>query len=123
MSVPTINSIELKGCESIDTTKNPNIIPLTMPTGDSDETELFDMMGVVKTITASGTISKGTIAETKSWVDSLEALADGDQDITVDFVSEQTGTIKVMVALVDINWSLPGFKADYTIKMIQGNSL
>ena len=119
MAIPTLNGIDLIGCEGIIVDKQANIIPLTLPTEDSDATEVFDMLGVLKTITITGKVAKSTIAQTKAVIDSLEGIPTGDQ-ATVNFVSDQTGTIEIMVQQVLSNWDIPGFSCSYTIKLIQG---
>lgn len=122
MALPTIGGgspVTLHGCEAIRVSKSANILPLPMPTEDSDETEVFDMLGVTKLISIEGQYSAGTVAATKTWIDSLEALANGNQDL-IDFDSDQTGIIAGMVASVETNWDLPGFKITYSIKFIQG---
>lgn len=120
MTAPTLNAIDLTACENISADKNGNIIPLPMPTGDSDETEVFDMLGVTKIISVRGKFTGTDVATVKAKIDAIEALIDGDQSATVDFVSDQTGTIAVKVASIKSNWDVPGFKCEYDIKIIQG---
>jgi len=119
MAQPTLGAVTLTGVESISTNKTANIIPLPLPTGDSDETEVFDLLGVVKTITLVGVFAESTISATKTKVDDIEALVDGNQT-TVNFVSDQTGTISVMIADISTSWDLPGNRCNYNIKLIQG---
>ena len=120
MSTPTLNSVDLSKCETIVSDKSANIIPFPMPTGDSDETEVFDMLGVTRILTVTGTFTGSTVSAVKTKVDAIEALADGEQDTSVDFVSDQTGTISVKVASITTTWELPGFVANYEIKLIEG---
>ena len=122
MATPTIGAVTLTGCSTISPEKTANIIPIPMPTEDSDQTEIFDMLGVVKLISVEGVFAESTIAATKALVDSLEALVDGNQTV-IDFVSDQTGTISVMVASVRTAWDIPGFRCRYSIKLIQGKSI
>jgi hypothetical protein len=119
MAVPTINAVELDGVSAISFTKDANIIPLPLPGSDSDATETFDMLGVTKVITLNG-VYAGETAAVKSDIDILIALIDGDQDASIDFISDQTGTLSVKIASVDVSWEIPGNKANYTLKMIEG---
>ena len=122
MANPTLNGIELTGVDTIRVSKSANIIPLPIPTQDSDATEVFDLLGVVKTISITGLFSGGSAAATKSLLDSIEELIDGNQGV-ITFESDQQGTISCMVASVDSTWQVPGFTATYDIKLIQGSSL
>ncbi len=122
MAVPTLAGISLTGCKSIGNSKKGNLIPLPMPTGDSDETEVFDMLGVTRTLNITGDFSESTIAATKAIIDQIEALVDGDQSLNVDFVSDQTGTISAKVDSISSDWEVQsnGFKCSYVIKIFQG---
>lgn len=122
MAIPTLGGINLTGSEMIDVTKSANIIPLPLPGLDSDDTEVADLLGVIKTISITGVFAESTIAATKILVDNLEALINGDQ-LVVDFISDQTGTVSVMIADIRTTWDLPGFKCRYDIKLIQGKLL
>jgi len=119
MAYPTLGGVSLTGVETISIDKTANIIPLPMPTGDSDKTEVFDLLGVVKTISISGTFAESTISATKAKVDAIEALIQGNQPVAV-FTSDQTGTINCMVADISTNWTIPGFRATYEIKIVEG---
>jgi len=120
MTTPTLGSVTLTGCENIRVDKNANIIPIPIPTTDSDQTEIFDLLGVIKSLSVTGTFAESTVAATKALVDALEALVDGNQT-TINFNSDQTGTVSVMVGSVNTNWDVPGFKCSYEIKLIQGS--
>jgi len=119
MTIPTLGGIELTGCEQIRPEKTANIIPIPIPTEDSDKTEVFDMLGVVKMISIVGTFAEGTISNTRAKVNAFEALIDGNQDV-IEFISDQTGTITGMIASSLTVWDLPGFKCTYEVKFIQG---
>jgi len=119
MAVPTLGGVTLFGTSEIRPEKNANIIPIPMPTSDADATEIFDMLGVVKMISLTGTYSAGSIASTKAWVDSLEALVDGEQD-AISFISDQTGTVNCMIMTITTGWDVPGFTVNYSIKLVQG---
>ena len=119
MAKPVLGGVTLEGCENIGIQKNANIIPLTLPTGGSDDTVVYDLLGVIRNFTLSGTYSTGSIASTKSFADALQALIDGNQS-TVTFTSDQAGTVSAMVADIRIDWPLPGFHLSYNIKLIEG---
>lgn len=120
MVAPTLNGLTLGKVQSIDVDKTGNLLALPLPTGDSDETEVFDMLGVTKNLTVSGTITGASIADVKSDLDALEGLIDGDQASSVTFSSDQTGSITVKVNRITISWAVPAFSANYTIQLIQG---
>lgn len=123
MASPVLGSVNLLGVKRIDSDKNANIIPLPLPTKDSDESQVFDLLGVVKLISIDGEYSAGTIALTKAYADSIEALVNGDQN-TIDFVSDQMGTISCMVNQVRIGWSFDVIsKVTFSIKLIQGQNV
>ena len=79
MANPTLDGITLYGVEGIRINKQANIIPLPVPTEDSTSTEVFDLLGVVKMIDIDGFYAAATIADTKTFMDSIEALEDGNQ--------------------------------------------
>jgi len=117
MAIPTIGAITLEKTETIDIEKTANIIPLPLPTEDSDQTEVFDLLGVIKFIDVRGTFTGANTAAIKTKVDALEALVDGNQS-TVSFISDRT--VSVMIASIKINWVIPGFTAAWSVKLIQG---
>jgi len=117
-----LGGITITGVSGIRVEKAGNIVSLPMPTKDSNETELFDMLGVLKVIGISGDFGESTIAATKAKVDALEGIVDGDQSV-IAFSSDQTGTINVMVSSVNTTWDLPGFHCTYDIKLIQGTEV
>jgi len=119
MATPTINANELDNVSQITFTKDANIIPLSFPGGDSDETETWDLLGVTKVVTISGTYA-GATADVKSDIDILSALIDGDQGSSVSLVTDELGTLNVKVASLDVTWDTLNNKAGYTLKMIEG---
>ena len=120
MATPILGGVTLTGNSVITVEKTANIIPLPVPSLDSDQTEVFDLLGVIKLIGVEGIFSGGSTAATKALIDSVEALIDGNQTSTVTFTSDQTGTITVKVASITSTWELPGFAANYNIRLIQG---
>lgn len=121
MAIPTLNAISLEKLQTITNAKNSNILPLPMPTGDSDETEVFDMLGVTRDVTLTG-IFVGITADIKAKIDAFEAICAGDQENSINFISDETGTIQVKIASVQTVWDVAGVsnKCTYTIRLIEG---
>jgi len=75
------------------------ILPLYL--NDSDLTDVFDFGGTIKIITLTGSFVGANLAAVKTWVDSVEALIQGHQDIAAGapytFVDDLRGTIKVKI--------------------------
>ena len=83
------------------------------------KTEVFDLLGVVKLVGITGTFAGDQFSDAVTFAASIEALVNGNQTV-INFISDQTGTISAMVASVRITWTVPGFVANYDIKLIQG---
>lgn len=121
MTTATLGGVTLTNVSHIGEGKNANIVPIPIPLADSDETLVFDMLGVVETLTVEGAFT-GEISANKTAVAALKALENGNQDSTVEFTSDPTGTVSVMVAEVNIDWEIPGFAANFSIKLIRGTT-
>ena len=121
MADPTLNGIALNKLQRIGNELNGNIIPIPMPGGDSSETETFDMLGVTRIISLSG-VFVGTTSEIKTKITNIEAIVDGDQESSVNLVTDELGTISVKVASIATNWSVEGIsnRCEYRIMCIQG---
>jgi len=115
----TLGSVTLENVETIDVEKNANIIPIPTPTQDSDQTIVFDMLGVTKIIGVRGFFTGVDIATVKAKSDQLEALANGFQG-TVVFYSPCTGNVNVMIMEVRLAWDVPGFRCGFDVKILQG---
>jgi len=129
MADPTITKedgtvISLGKLQQISNELNANIIPLPMPTKGSDETETFDLLGVVRTLSLSG-IFVGTTAEIVVLVGALDAIFNqlGGQQDSVTLYTDETGTVDVKLASMTTNWSVEGVshRCEYRITCIQGN--
>lgn len=118
----TIDGNDLGDVQSIAVTKDANIIQISLPAGDSDEAETFDLLGTTKIITVGGTFSGSTVADIKTSLDTILALVDGDQENSVDFVSEITGTISVKIGSMDFvqDVTSSNFLVRYTLKLLEG---
>lgn len=94
---------------------------------DSDETDVFDFGGVVKTINLTGIyFSTSEISALKTFVDLLEALVQGHQDIAagypLTFTDDLRGAIKVKVVDID-STNLAGEPTIlvWTLKLLQSS--
>lgn len=81
--------------------KEAILTPMPMYLKDSDGTEVFDFGGTIKTLTLDGAHVNTSIAKCKTWIDSVEALINGSQDITngypIALIDDYRGNIKVKV--------------------------
>ena len=123
MAVPTLNALSLGNVQTIAYNKDANIISIPFPGQNSGATDLYDALGITKIINIVGNFTGTTTAAVKALVDAIDALADGDQSSTVSFVSDELGTLNVMVASFDVTWQIPSNRVDYTIKLIQGTAV
>ncbi len=105
MANTTISNVILQGDDKSLITENTVkkeafLTPMPIYLNDSDNTDIFDFGGTVKTITLSGTYT-GNESEQKDFVDSIQDLIQGHQDkaasYPLDFVDDLRGTIKVKV--------------------------
>jgi hypothetical protein len=107
--------------------KDPNLSPLPLYLNDSDQTDVFEGVGVVKAVNLSGTYSDSSVANLKTFIDSIEALAQGHQDTDagypIDFVDDLRGTLKVKVLSVGSSWSIgEPTRVTWTIKLVQSST-
>ena len=81
--------------------KEAIITPMPLYLKDSDETDVFDFGGVIKTITLSGVYAGASQATCKTWIDSVEDLIQGHQDADsgypLTFTNDLRGTLKVKI--------------------------
>ena len=115
-----LGGVTLTDVESIREDKNANILPLTMPGSDSEETEVFDMLGVTRMIDIQGMFA-GTGAEIQTSIDAIEALITGLQ-IPITYTDQNGTSITVMIMAISTSWNLPGSSCNYGIKLIQGTN-
>lgn len=123
MAVPTLNGLSLGNVSTISGTKSANLVPLSFAGQDSDQTELFDMFGVTRTLTISGTFTGTSYSSIKTDIEAIEALISGAQTSTVNFVSDEMGTVTVMVNTFDYTWNVPSNNAAYTITLLEGTTI
>ena len=101
------------------------VMPLYL--SDSDLTDVFDFGGTIKIITLTGYVIKSTVAELKVWIDALESLVQGHQDIDAGapytFVDDLRGTLKVKIMEISSTW-VEGdpTRLNWTIKLVQSST-
>ena len=132
MSNTTIKGIALHdGVNAVikdnDCTKESNLVPMPLYTQDADETDVFDFGGATKLITLSGVYMNTTVALIKTWIDSIEALVQGQQDTEqgypLTFIDDLRGTLKVKVISFNSDWrEAEPTIASWSIKLIQSST-
>ena len=120
MAAPTINGSSLGQVNQIASTKDGNIIPIAFPGEDSDVTDTFDLLGVTRIMNVQGTFTGADTAAVKTQVDVIEDLIDGNQENSVDFVTDQFGTLSVKIASFDVVWVVPSNHVTYVLKLVEG---
>lgn len=132
MANTTINGILLHdGSTAIitdnDCSKDSNITVLPLYLSDSDQTDAFDFGGVVKTLTLTGVYMAENVAALKTWIDSIEALIQGHQDIDVGapytLIDDIRGTIKVKILSFNSPWTqAEPTRVGWTLKLVQSST-
>ncbi len=81
--------------------KEALISPMPLYLSDSDETDIFDFGGVIKTFNIFGVYVAANIGDAKTWIDALETLIQGHQDVAagypLEFTDDYRGTKKVKI--------------------------
>lgn len=130
MANTTVGGITLEGdgncfIEENNARKEGMLTPMPLYMLDSDETDVFDFGGVIKTINFTGVYVGTSIANVKTFIDSVEALIQGQQDTAngypLTLTDDTRGTIKVKVSDCDTTkqageplicrWTLKFFQA------------
>jgi hypothetical protein len=95
----------------IDDNSCPKVANLTdMPLYgmNSDQTPVFDQGGATKTIQLSGQYIDTSAANCKAWVESIEALVNGQQDLgngyPLIFTDDMRGTLYVKISRFESTW-------------------
>jgi len=78
--------------------KEAILTPMPLYQSDSDETEVFDYGGTIRTITIIGVFVGATKAACATFITDAEALITGAQEDTVEYTDEYRGTINIKVA-------------------------
>lgn len=132
MANTTLKGIVLHGDGKAFIIENPArkeaiITPMPLYSNDSEDTDVFDFGGVIKIINLTGIYIDSTQAAVKSFIDSVEALIQGHQDIAagypLTFVDDRRGTLKVKVMDFESVF-VEGFPtgATWTLKLIQSSN-
>lgn len=107
--------------------KEAALTVLTLYGFDSDETDILDFGGAVKVITLTGIYVDTSEANVKTFLDSVEALIQGKQDILngypLLFTDDRRGALKVK--FMDFDSSIvAGFPlgATWSLKMFESSS-
>ena len=118
----TLDGNDMGDVQSIAVTKDANIIQISLPAADSDDAETFDLLGTTKIITVGGIFSGSDVSTIKTSIDAILAICDGDQAVSVDFVSDITGTLNVKVGSVDFvhDVTSSNYLIRYTVKLLEG---
>lgn len=110
-----------------DCRKEAVLVVMPLYLNDSDLTDVLDFGGTVKTINLTGVYIGADIAALKTWIDSVEALIQGHQDVQAGapyiLVDDLRGTIKVKI--LDFNTTKTegeATKLAWTIKLVQSST-
>ena len=104
---------------------NMAILPLYLL--DSDETDVFDFGGVVKLINLNGAFIGAAESNVKTFVDAVEALVQGVQDIgsgyPLTFKDDRRGTLKVKILDFESIF-IAGYPTacTWTLKLVQSST-
>lgn len=81
--------------------KEALLTPMPLYLLDSDQTDVFDYGGVIKTVSLSGVYVATSKSEAKTFIDSMEGIIQGHQDTSagypLTFVDDYRGTLKVKI--------------------------
>ncbi len=102
-----------------------SILPLYLQ--DSDLTDVFDFGGTIKIITLNGVYIGTNEAAVKTFIDSVEVLIQGHQDIQagypLTFIDDRRGTLKVKVmdfeSIFVAGWPTA---CTWTLKLVQSST-
>lgn len=131
MGNSTLGSVTLQGdgkafIVELPGRKESVLTPLPFYLSDSDETDVFDFGGALRTFTLSGIYIGTSEAAVKSFVQSIEALIQGHQDVNagypLNFTDDRLGTVKVK--LMDFEYVyVAGFPTacTWTLKLIESS--
>ena len=131
MADTTLDSVTLhNGANAVITENNSRkestltVLPVYL--SDSDETDIFDFGGVTKLINFTGSYTGETIAAVKTFIDSVETLVQGHQDIDAGYPLTLTddirGTIKVKIFDFSSTYTEGDpFRVSWTLKLAESS--
>lgn len=121
----TLDGVNLSKVQQISQRKSGNVIVISIPTKDSDETEVIDLGGNTELVTITGILESTSVAATKVKADALLGLKTGGQSV-IELITDQTGTLNVMVQDVNITWDLTDTPtsviAGYSVTVARGKA-
>ena len=132
MANTTINGVILHDGSNATITENDcrkdavlTILPLYL--NDSDLTDVFDFGGTIKIITLTGNYIGANLAAAKTWLESVEALIQGHQDVQAGapytFVDDLRGTIKVKILEFGSTFmEAETTRISWTLKIVQSST-
>lgn len=106
--------------------KEAVLTPMPFYMLDSDETDVYDFGGCIKTISLNGIYIGSSVANVKTYIDSIETLVNGAQDISsgypLIFTNDYRGTIKVKIMDVETT-TVAGnpIMCTWSLKLIQAS--
>ena len=121
----TLDGVDLSKVHQISHRKTGNVIVISIPTRDSDETEVIDLGGNTELITITGIFESTSVVNTKVKVDALLGLKTGNQPV-ITLSTDQTGNLNVMVRDVNITWDVTDTPtsviAGYSVTVARGRA-
>lgn len=117
----TLNAIDLGTITSESQTKESNLFFFPIPGSDSSSAFLIDLMGTSRTITIEGSKISSTKADMTSFIESIEALQNGNQS-AVTYVGDFITTNKsVQIQTFTWNWTEADVgRIKYTLTLLEG---
>ena len=132
MGSTTLGSITLEGngksfIAENSCRKEAVLTPLPLYLMDSDQTDIFDFGGVMKTISLNGIYIGANVAECKAFIDSCEAIIQGHQDTQagypITFTDDYRGAIKVKIMdFESIREAASGRIIRWNLKILQAST-
>ena len=118
---PGTGAIDLGDVQNETQTKDGNLFQTPMPYSDSDQSILFDLFGMMRTINVDGVIT-GTDATHVTFINAIETIMNGQQEKST-FISSKTGYANKNVYLNTFSWTVNKAdvsKINYSLSMIEG---
>ena len=101
------------------------IMPLYL--SDSDETDVFDYGGVTKTISLNGVYIATSVDSLKTWIEDVESLQNGHQDIAAGYPLELTDDLRGTIKVKCLNFTSTAVegqptKITWSIKLVESST-
>jgi len=103
--------------------KTSGLVPIPSVQEDSDSTEVIDFSAPIREFTVEGKYYATSTATLTTFIDLIESFIDGQQDTTVEYISDLRGTANVKVMNFDSDWleGQPSI-ATYTLRLVESKS-